>query len=203
MEDLKAADAGEKTIDERMEAFRFFELSGKDEKGDRFLQPWLYCHVFAAGSKGRGERKRAGKELKRFFAQKDLVAILKDAAEESDALMEMHLFDSADRYLTICRDDDGFGRKLFGLVRMKSQEKEEKIIADVYRSMIPLLAQLPDLSESRAMIRSLDRACRNLYPQRLADMEAASGVRENDSLRILLDPFDHTTQENDESIHGR
>lgn len=203
MEDLRAADAREITIDERMEAFRFMKLPGKQEKGDRFLQPWLYCHVFAAGSMGKGERKRAAKELKRFFAQKDLVAILKDAGENSGFLMEAHLFDSADKYLTICRDDDGFGRKLFGLVRMKSQEKEEKIIADVYRSMIPLLAQLHDLIESRAMIRSLDRACRSLYPQRLEDMEAASGVLKDDSLQALLDPFDYTTQENDESFHGR
>ncbi len=192
----------EESIEERMEAFRFFKLSGKQEQGDRFLQPWLYCHVFAAGSKSRGERKRANKELKRFFTQKDLVAILNDAGERGGSLMEEHLFDSADKYLTICRDDDGFGRKLFGLMRMKSQEKEDKIIADVYRGMIPLLGLLSDVSERCTMIRALDLACRKLYPQRLADMETAVGALKDDSVRALLSPFGSETQEADELTPG-
>jgi len=204
VEDPREAGPEKELIDERMEAFRFFELSGKREKGDRFLQPWLYCHVFAAGTRGRSERKRASKELKRFFSQKDLTEVLQDAGDESQALLELHLFDSAAKYLTICRDDDGFGRKLFGLMRMKAKEKENKIISDVYLAMIPLLAALSDLPQGPAMIRALDQACRKLYPQRLADMEVAAESLKDDTARALIPPFDaYEPQEDGESTHER
>lgn len=193
----------EESVEKRMEVFRFIRLSGKQEEGDRFLLPWLHCHVFAANLNSKGERRRASKELNRFFAQKELAAILEEAGESSSSLLEEHLFDSADKYLTICRDDDGFGRKLFGLVRMKAGEKEDRIIADVYRAMIPLLGMLSDLDESRTMIRALDQACRKLYPQRLAEMKAAAGALKDDSLRALLPPFDFVPQESDGSIDER
>ncbi len=179
---------------EAMEAFRFFPLSGKKEKGDRFLQPWLYGHVFATGQSGRGERKRAQKELKRFFTQKELRAILDQAGQDGQTLLETQLHDSARKYLKLCLSDDGFGRKLFGLVRMKEEEKEDKIIRDVYRSMIPLFLALPDLEEAEVMIQALDRACRQLLPGRTEDMEALVMSLDNDRLDSLLPPFEHAPE---------
>lgn len=189
-------------IQDRMKAYRFFELSGKGTTGDRFLQPWLYCHVFATGPRGRGAVKQARKELERFFNQKDLVAILDDAGEDREALLESQLIDSAEKYLTISRDDDGFGRKLFGLLRMKQPEKEDRIIGDVYRSMIPLLAALDSIPQSRMMILALDRACRGLYPQRLQDMEAAVVATLGDEYLSLLPDFVPGNPEDDGSSPG-
>lgn len=182
-------------IDERMKAFRLIQLPGKGKTGDLFLQPWVYCHVFALGSRSKGERRRATRELGRFFNQKELVAILKDAGEKGETLLEEQLMDSAQKYLEICRDDDGFGRKLFGLVKLKPEAKEDKIIGDVYGAMLPLLAALPDLAEADAMIRALDRACRQFYPLRLETMEAVVASLKDDGLRERLPSFSQANQE--------
>lgn len=183
---------------QRLEAFRFFTIDGKRERGDRFLQPWLFCHVYASGSKSRGERKRAGKELARFFQQKELVRILEDAGEDGRVLLEAQLFDSADKYLTICREDEGFGKKLFGLMRMKSDEKEDKIISDVYLAMLPLLLLLTELEERFTMIHALDQACRRLYPQRLEDMAYMLANMKDKTLCGLLEDFDCSPPEDGE-----
>lgn len=190
-------DRGDKMTDsqyddnrEMMRAFRFFSLEGRKEKGDRFLQPWLFCHVYASSSKRKGELKRAYKEIKRFFAQKELQNIRKDAGPEADRIIEAEIYDSANVYLTICRDDDGFGKKLFGLMRMKANEKEEKIIRDVYDGMIPLLVRLDDFAERLVMMRAIDLACRSLYPQRLEDMKARIDAIEDPALRSVFDAFE-------------
>ncbi len=176
--------------DDRMRAFRFFDIDGKRQQGDRFLQPWLFGHVYASGSRSKSERRRATKELKRFFDQKELKMLLKDAGDKGDELLEGQLFDSADKYLAICRDDEGFGRKMFGLMRMKTDEKEDKIIRDVYDGLIPLFYKLEDLDERFMMIRAIDQACRKLYPQRLADMKAWIDAMPDASLRTMLPEFE-------------
>ena len=176
--------------EERMRTFRFFAIDGKRQQGDRFLQPWLFGHVYASGSRSRGEKRRASKELKRFFDQKELLKIMDDAGEYRDQLMEAQLYDSADKYLEICRDDDGFGRKMFGLMRMKADEKEDKIIRDVYVSMIPLLFSLENLDERFTMIKALDQACRTLYPQRLEDMKILVETMPDESIRSVLPEFE-------------
>jgi hypothetical protein len=165
-------DSKHDNIREQMDKFRYFPLEGRKEKGDRFLQPWLFCHVYASGSKRKGEIKRAYKEVIRFFGQKELQNMRKDAGEDADHIIEAEIYDSANVYLTICRDDDGFGKKLFGLLRMKADEKENKIIRDVYNGFIPLLARMEDFAERLVMMRAIDLACRSIYPQRLDDMKA-------------------------------
>ncbi|HHW92932.1 MAG TPA: hypothetical protein GX734_00310 [Clostridiaceae bacterium] len=177
-------------IRERIRSFRFFPIKGRKEMGDRFLQPWLICHVYASGNKGRGEMKRALKEIRRFFAQKELQNIRKDAGLDGDRIIEETILDSANVYLTICRDDDGFGKKLFGLMRMKADEKENKIIRDVYNGIIPLLARIDDFAERFAMMRAIDLACRSLYPQRLGDMKAWIDSIEDADLHAVFHAFE-------------
>lgn len=181
-------------LEEAMQAFRYFPLEGRQESGDRFLQPWLFCHVYAMGSRSKGERKRASKELKRFFKEGQLKAILDQAGQDRALLLEAHLFDSAAKYLAICRDDDGFGRKFFGLTRMKADEKEDKIINDVYRAMIPLLAALVDMTEGPAMMRALDQACRQQYPLRVGDIRYLVETAKDESLLSVLPPFEDPPQ---------
>ena len=189
-------------LQEAMGAFRYFQLEGRREPGDRFLQPWLYCHVYASGSRNKGERKRASKDLKRFFKQRQLQDLLDRAGPDGPALLEEHVFDSAAKYLQICRDDDGFGRKMFGLMRMKQEEKEDKIISDVYRAMIPLLASLTDMEEGPVMMRALDQACRHLYPQRLEDMRYLVETAKDESLESVLPPFEDLAPEDHGSDSG-
>ncbi len=177
-------------IRERMKSFRYFPLDGRKEMGDRFLQPWLYCHVYASGNRRKGEMKRAYKEIKRFFDQKELQNIRQEAGQDGDRVIEEEIFDSANVYLTICRDDDGFGRKLFGLMRMKADEKEDKIIRDVYKGIIPLLARVNDFAERLTMMRAIDLACRALYPQRLGDMKALIDSIEDADLRAVFHDFE-------------
>lgn len=202
MDNEKSEDLDRQTLQERLEAFRFFELDKGRGTGDRFLQPWLYCHVYATGPRGRGVRKRAVKDLGRFFTQKDLASILEGAGQDRAGLLDELLFDSAAKYLAICRDDDGFGRKLFGLMRMKGEEKEDRIIRDVYAFMIPLLVSLSELEEAGPMIRALDRACRRQYPQRLEDMRHLIESRDDDAIQALLPPFDPDPGEGNESPSG-
>ncbi len=178
-------------IRKKIDSFRYFPLGGgRKEMGDRFLQPWLLCHVYASGSKRKGETKRAYKEIKRFFGQKELQNIRKEAESDADRIIEEQIYDSANVYLTICRDDDGFGKKLFGLMRMKADEKENKIIRDVYNGIIPLLLRLDDFAERFAMMRAIDLACRSLYPQRLEDMKAWIDAFEDAQLRSVFDAFE-------------
>ncbi|HHX18856.1 MAG TPA: hypothetical protein GX728_00255 [Clostridiaceae bacterium] len=184
---------------ERMKSFRYFPLEGRKEMGDRFLLPWLYCHVYASGKRGKGEVKRAFKEIRRFFEQKELQSIRKDAGLDGDRIIEEEIFDSANVYLTICRDDDGFGRKLFGLMRMKPDEKEEKIIRDVYKGIIPLLASVNDFAERLTMMRAIDLACRSIYPQRLGDMKALLDSIEDADLRAVFCDFEISAEEAPES----
>ncbi|NLA70903.1 MAG: hypothetical protein GX850_00455 [Clostridiaceae bacterium] len=194
MDDNRIVAPDKDEIDRRMKCFRFFPLEGTRGMGDRFLQPWLYGHVYASGSRRRGELKRASKELKRFFNQRNLVPILEDAGEYRDELLESQLMDSAATYLALCRDDDGFGRKLFGLIRMKPDEREDKIIADVYTGMIPILMKLADLPERVAMIQALDHACRAQYPQRWKDMESLIDSMKDQASRSLFPPFESQQQ---------
>ena len=177
-------------IRKKMDDFRYFTLDKRKEKGDRFLQPWLFCHVYASGSKGKGEIKRAYKEIKRFFEQEALQEIRKEAGADADRIIEKEIYDSANVYLTICRDDDNFGKKLFGLMRMKADEKEDKIIRDVYNGIIPLLARVGDFAERFAMMRAIDLACRSLYPQRLEDMKAWIDAIEDAELRSVFLAFE-------------
>ena len=183
---------------EQIDKFRYFPLEGRKEKGDRFLQPWLFCHVYASGSKRKGEIKRAYKEVIRFFGQKELQNMRKDAGEDADHIIEAEIYDSANVYLTICRDDDGFGKKLFGLLRMKADEKENKIIRDVYNGFIPLLARMEDFAERLVMMRAIDLACRSIYPQRLDDMKAWIDSIEDADVRSVFDAFE-TPEEASES----
>ncbi len=185
-------------IRESLKNFRYFPLEGRKGVGDRFLQPWLFCHVYATGSKRKGEMKRAYKEIKRFFGQKELQKIREQAGVEGDRLIEEEIYDSANAYLTICRDDDGFGKKLFGLLRMKQDEKEDKIIHDVYNGMIPLLGRIDEFTERLAMMRAIDLACRALYPQRLDDMKAWIDSIDNDELRSVFASFETVPAENGE-----
>ncbi len=185
-------------IRERIENFRYFPLEGRRGRGDRFLQPWLFCHVYASGSKRKGEMKRALKEIKHFFNQRELQEIRQDAGADADRLIEEQIVDSATAYLTICRDDDGFGKKLFGLLRMKPEEKEDKILHDVYSGMIPLLIRLEEFPERKAMMCAIDLACRSLYPRRIHDIKALVDSIEDQALRAVFFPFDLSSEESDE-----
>ncbi len=202
MDSEKMKDPERKALQEDLAAFRYFELEKRRGQGDRFLQPWLFSHVYATGPGGRGVRKRAEKDLKVFFGQKDLSSIFDRAGPYREEILEEVLLDSAASYLAICRDDDGFGRRLFGLMRMKGEEKEDKIIRDVYLSMLPLLASLTGLEEALPMIRALDQACRGQYPQRLEDIRQLVEGKGDDSLRDLLPPFDLLSEEESESPPG-
>lgn len=190
MENKEKESQGLMKYEADMKAFRYFDLGQGRGKGDRFLQPWLFCHVYASGSRSRGERKRASRELTRFFKQTPLQTILEEAGSEGEALVEGELMDSAAKYLAICRDDDGFGRKLFGLVRMKQEEKDDKILRDVYQAMLPLLVALKDLKEGPAMVKALDLACRRLYPERQAQMRHLVETGKDGSLGAVLPPFE-------------
>ena len=53
--------------DDRMRAFRFFDIDGKRQQGDRFLQPWLFGHVYVLGFCLKSECRWVMKELKCFF----------------------------------------------------------------------------------------------------------------------------------------
>ncbi len=49
MDDQQTVDNEWQEAEARMRAFRFFPIDGKRQQGDRFLQPWLFGHVYASG----------------------------------------------------------------------------------------------------------------------------------------------------------
>ncbi|MGI6157365.1 MAG: DUF6553 family protein [Saccharofermentanales bacterium] len=197
-------DIADLSLDDALRSYRFFPLKYEEGKtGDIFLRPWIYCHVYASGHKGRGERKRASRELKRFFNERPLSAILKEAGDDAETLLAWHLDNSAEVYVRLCRDDDHFGRKLFGLLRMKTDERIDKIIRDTYLSMIPLLAMLSDVPERTSMIRALDRACRRTFPTRAEDIRSLVETHLDEATRSLLPAFDSSSEGSREAPSAR
>lgn len=150
-----------------LEAFRFFELEGKTgERGDRFLMPWIYCSLFGTGRQGGGERKRALRELRKFFNQKEMKRLATLAGDRWNDCLREQLYDSAHKYITLCRDDPDYGKKLFGLLRMKKDEVDRKLFQSVYNDMISLLFRIADFPERELMIESLDLAFLTIYPEK-------------------------------------
>ncbi|NLV98795.1 MAG: hypothetical protein GX034_03265 [Clostridiaceae bacterium] len=159
-------------LNERLEAFRFFELKNKkQESGDRFLLPWIYTHMFGAGRQSRDSSKRAAKEINLFFNQKELREIEQDAGDLWLELIDSHLQDSALRYLKISKSDPSFGRKFLGLLAMSDEEKDNKIFRDVYSGMITLLLDLPDFPYQALMVRALDESFLTVYPERQGEVD--------------------------------
>lgn len=159
-------------LNKRVEAFRFFELNNKQgEAGDRFLLPWIYSHMFGTGRQSRGNSRRAAKEINLFFNQKELLEIEQDAGDLWLELIDKHLQDSALKYLKISKYDPSFGRKFLGLVRMNDEEKDNKILKDVYGGMITLLLDLPDFPYQALMVRALDESFLSVYPERQGEVD--------------------------------
>ncbi|MGI6616638.1 MAG: DUF6553 family protein [Saccharofermentanales bacterium] len=152
-------------VGESLRRFRFFPLKHEEREGDRFLLLWLTCQLYSADVRRKGRVRRARLELCRFFEQKELTNALEEAGEYRTELLEEAIFDSANVYLTICRDDDNYGRKFFGVVKMKSQDRENKILSEVYQGMLPLLAAMQDFPMRAVMARAIHTACLNVLPQ--------------------------------------
>lgn len=159
-------------LNRRVEAFRYFALKRKEgETGDRFLMPWIYSHMFGTNKQTKSAVKRATKEISEFFNQKELVEIEQDAGDLWMEIIGKHLHDSALKYLKISKEDPQFGRKLLGLVRMNEEEKDNKIIRDVYGGMITLLLQMPDFPYRALMVRVLDESYLTLYPEKQGEVD--------------------------------
>lgn len=159
-------------LNRRLEAYRFFPLKDrKEEKGDRFLMPWIYSHIYGTNKQTKGEIKRAAKEINAFFAQKELEEIKRDAGDLWLGLIGEQLYDSALLYLRISKSDPSFARKFFGLVRMSDEETDNKIFRDVYGGMITLLLRLPEFPYRALMIRALDESFLIVYPERQAEVD--------------------------------
>lgn len=173
---------------ERLRRFRFFPLKHEERQGDRFLMLWLTCQLYAADVKRKRRVRRARQDLCRFYEQSELVSALEEADEFRTEILEDAIFDSARVYLTICRDDENYGRKLFGFVKMKSQDRENKIIAGVYRGILPLLAAMQDFPMRVVMARAIHTACQEVLPQRAPSIEAlfAAFLDGNDRAQQLL-----------------
>ena len=170
----------------RLSNFRFFPLRNEDRKGDRFLQPWLICQVYSSEARKKSAVRRAERELCRFFEQEPLAAILESLGSRSATLKQDALEDSARVYLALCRDDEGFGRKLFGLFKMKPGEREDKILTMVYRGMIPLLSSMHDFPEKEVMISALHRGCLSVLPQRKETILVLAASFEDEEIKHLL-----------------
>ncbi|GEM_PF-770625 len=174
---------------ESLMRFRFFPLEHEEKLGDRFLLPWLLCQLYSADASRKGRVRRARRDLCQFFEQKELTSALEEAGDRRAELLEEAIFDSANVYLTICRDDDSYGRKFFGFVKMKSQDRENKILSEVYQGMLPLLAAMQDFPVRAVMARAIHTACQAILPQRASSIESmlAAFLEGNDRARQLLD----------------
>lgn len=126
-----------------LEAFRYFDLPGKEEsgvKGDRLLQPWITLLIGAGAKPTRGALKRTIKELNSFFGQPELVAALAKAGENKDRLLGVHLRSAAETYLLTSQEDSGYNSMLFGLIKLKKADREKKLAGDVLNGiLLPLL----------------------------------------------------------------
>lgn len=173
---------------ESLRRFRFFPLEREKRQGDRFLMLWLTCQLYAADVSRKGRVRRARRDLCRFFEQRELTSALEEAGEFRAEILEDAIFDSASVYLTICRDDENYGRKFFGIVKMKSQDRENKIIAEVYRGILPLLAAMQDFPLRVVMARAIHTACQEVLPQRAPSIEAvfAAFLSGNERAQQLL-----------------
>ena len=174
-------------IEKRLHDFRFFALKGKEnETGDRFLLPWIYSHLFGTGKQTKSDIKRAGKEIKEFFNDKELLEIQRDAGDIWLDAIGKHLQDSALVYIKVSKADPSFGRKLLGLVRMSDQEKDNTSFHDIYGGKITLFLKMPDLPYREAMIRSLDESFLTVYPARQGDVDQWLETLPDDSMRAIF-----------------
>lgn len=141
-----------------LEAYRFFDIKDGKEKGDRLLEPWiLLLTIGRAGISGR-RLKRFEKQLAQFFARKEISEAVAMADPESERLLYEQLLDSARNYLRITVSDPGYNSSLFGLIKLKDEDRERKLAADVHKFMQGPLLMLDESPYRAVMMRALHRA---------------------------------------------
>lgn len=141
-----------------LEAYRFFDIKDGKEKGDRLLEPWILLLTIGRSGMSSRRLKRFEKQLAQFFARKEIANALNQAGSESDRLLFEQLLDSARNYLRITVSDPGYNSSLFGLVKLKEEDRERKLAADVHKFMQGPLLMLDNSPFRAVMMRALHRA---------------------------------------------
>lgn len=141
-----------------LEAYRFFDIKDGKEKGDRLLEPWIL--LLTTGRSGVSARKlrRFEKQLAQFFSRRELTNAFSMAGSKADTLLYEQLLDSAKNYLKITVSDPGYNSSLFGLIKLKDEDRAQKLAADVHKYMQGTLLLLEQSPYRAPMMRALHRA---------------------------------------------
>ena len=113
--------------------YRFFtsKESGKTIKGDRFMAFWLFLmFYYKSTGKSKMRLRHALKKLENELSNSSLTGIFPDWPDER--ILYEQLYNAARRYITTCRTDKGFTSTMFGFGALKSQQLEEKILAELF-----------------------------------------------------------------------
>lgn len=141
-----------------LESYRFFPLESGKQQGDRFLEPWILLLTMAKAGLTKRSLKRLKKQLDQFFDRAPVRQALDAAGSDRERLLEAQLLDSARRYLDITKSDPGYNSSLFGLIKLKEEDRERKLAGDVQTHMLGTLLELDESAYRGPMLRGLHKA---------------------------------------------
>jgi len=138
-----------------IEKIRFKEKNKRtDEKADTFIGLWVTVIYHGRNSQGIFSRKRAVKEINRFWKDREIANILDDAQEYAEKLVYEQLYDSALGYYDACKTDRHYGSKLFDIVKLKPDEIAEKTASDIVKYVFRYLLGFDDIMYRDQIIKA-------------------------------------------------
>lgn len=148
------------------------------QKGDRLVQLWTMLLFHGNNSRSAWGVRTAKKEIAGYFAQKVWQEALDLAGSDRQQLIVEQLLDSAQVFLTTCRDDSKYGSKLLGVMRMNANDVAAKAGEDVCKGIISFLLHIELPGESEAIIHAAVMA----YPRVFSEHREAL----NDAMQACL-----------------